>query len=106
MDGNQANGLGLGVREKILESIDAAGKKKDTYFATIQSLGLGDFIRGEFHIAIVDLCGLNRYRPNDGLPPLQGILGPEVLSDGHAIIDCYNLRLFLYQRKEPSQQKR
>ena len=101
VDANQADALGLGVREKIMMSVDVAGRKKDTYFATVQSLRLGDFVRGKLHVAIVDLGIWRRRLEAKAMPSVQAILGPEVLSDAHAIIDCSASKLFLYQPKQP-----
>jgi predicted aspartyl protease len=97
VDRNQADTLGLSVRGEIAPIIDASGKKKDIYLGTIHSLRLGDFVLGKMDVAIVDLGAWTKRQEQGGLTSVRGILGPEVLYQGYAIVDCSSLKLFFHQ---------
>jgi predicted aspartyl protease len=106
VDEHQAEGLGLNVREKLMKAIDLGGKKSDVFFTWVQTLRLGGFVHGKLPVAVVNLEALNKPLGKEKPFPTQGLLGPEVLDSGLAIIDCFYLNLYLYQGNQIPSPKR
>ena len=102
LDKNQTRALEAGVREKVMELVDVGGKHRDLDFTKVQSLRISDFTLENTIVGVTDLQPTNESRARSDMPAIQGVLGPEILSRGHAIIDCANLRLYLYSpNREP-----
>jgi predicted aspartyl protease len=106
LDAGQAASLGVNVREKILEARDIGGKRRALSFTIIGALRIGDFGLANMEVGVTDLKQLNELRAQAGLPTVHGMLGPEVLDRGLGIIDCANLRLYLYGRALPPTKKK
>ena len=57
-------------------------------------------------VGVTNLKLENEKRTKDGLPKVQGLLGPEVLDRGLGIVDCFGLKLYLYPQSRPPSEKK
>ena len=60
---------------------------------------LADWEAREMPVGVVDFGYLNKDRKTNGLPTVQGVLGPEVLHRAEAIVDCAGLKLYVRKGK-------
>lgn len=66
-----------------------------TQIAKDNTLKIGRWKENKFHLVIFDLSHVNEALTQHKAKPVQGIIGADVLLNGKAIIDYYNLCLYL-----------
>ncbi len=98
LDGNQAKDLEVDIGKRVAQMTDLGGNVNTMSLTMVRTFGLGELSLEKIAVGILGLREMNEYRARYGAPPVQGLLGPEVLDRARAIIDCENLRLYLFDR--------
>jgi len=99
---DQLDAFQLANKERLGMATDLGGKKKDLTYALLESLTLGEFELKRYPVGTQGMPILTQH--NDelkkrGLPPVIGLLGPDVLDKSRAFIDCDGGRMFLMPEK-------
>lgn len=101
IDWNQLEALKLPHRDALGEAHDLASNKRELQFTDVPSFKIGACEMKKLRVGVLSLKETNTERQQLGLKPIQGILGPEVLYQGCALIDCAGKRLFLAPTPSP-----
>jgi predicted aspartyl protease len=96
MDSRQISDLGLGKREVIGTVAGVGNKKGDLNFTKVDSFTIaGAANLTNVRVGIIDLRHTNQSEYDLHMPPIQGLLGPELLHKWVALIDCSAPAIYL-----------
>jgi hypothetical protein len=95
---DQLDAFHLSNQEQLGNFIDIGGRKTDLKYTRPASFKLGAFELKRYPLGTVNLPLLtehnDQFKKHD-LPPLVGLIGPDVLEKSAALIDCEGGRMFL-----------
>ena len=95
LDREEAKRLGLVGQSLHARAVGAADGSSELALAHTDDIQLGGHRVGKFRIGISDLSALNKFREQQKLPPIIGLIGMDLLSRDEAVIDCLGGRMFM-----------
>lgn len=67
----------------------------ESYTLCLDSLKIGEWVKTNYTVAVLDLSTINYAYEQIGLNPVIGVLGSDLLKDHQAVIDYNSMRLSL-----------
>ena len=100
---DQLSAYNLSNQEQLGYTVDIGGHKGDLKYTRAASLKIGVFELKQYPIGTVNLPQLteeNDELKKHDLPPLVGLLGPDILIESRALIDCSGGRMYVMREKK------
>ncbi len=96
LDVGQTETLGVELKRRAGMTVDAGGAQRAAAYGAVRAFRVGKFQWENMPVFADDLQLLNAARKESSAPAIQGLLGADFLTRSRSVLDCANLRLYVF----------